>query len=367
MGLPKQVQDQIEEADKIARDIEAAKNGENPELTVVENEAENAPDEGEAAAPVEKGLNFEADQPISDEIDTTIIETPEPDAPAELEQEEDYEHKYKTLQGMFNSEKRANAELVDRVQSLEGMLANLQNIKGSQVEIVETPAPAAPTVESLLTPEEIQEYGPDMIDVVKRAAQEAVSGEMEKLRKENEQLKSVVGSTAQKQEMTARERMYEVLTDEVSNWRQVNSMPDFLNWLGQIDVYSGVPRKQMLGRAFEANDAGRVVQFFKGFLTENAALQPAANTDTTDVADASAPAEQVRPKVALESLASPGLGSSGGADNISETGRMWKESEIGKFYEDARKGAFKGRTDEYKATEKEIQAALTEGRILVGQ
>lgn len=365
-ALPKQVQDQIDEADRIAAEIEAEITGENPQLSVVEDEAP-APEEG-APEPVEKGLNFEADPPISDEIDTTNIETPEPEPIAELETDENFEHKYKTLQGMYNSEKRNNAELVGRVQALEGMLANLQNIKGQQVEIVETPAETPDIGEkaaSLLTPEEIEAYGPDMIDVVKRAATEAVAGEMATLRKENEQLKSVVGDTAQKQELSARERLYETLTGEVSNWRQVNSHPDFLDWLGQIDVYSGIPRRQMLNRAFEQNDANRVIQFFKGFLKENAALQPAANEEVT-LGD-SAPAEPVPPKVSLESLASPGLGASGGADNISETGRMWKESEIGKFYEDARKGMYKNRTDDYKATELEIQAALSGGRILVGQ
>ena len=73
------------------------------------------------------------------------------------------------------------------------------------------------------------------------------------------------------------------------------------------------------------------------------------------------------PKVDLASLASPGSGSGGGADNINETGRVWRESEIGSFYEDARKGLFKGRKEEYDATEREIQNAMTQGRILVGQ
>jgi len=365
MALPKQVQDQIEEADRIAAEIEAErKQAENPQLEVVENKAEGETEE--VQEPVDKSLDFEAETPKADEIVTT--EEHEQPEPTELGvdpavQAAEFEHKYKTLQGMYNSEKRANAELTGRVEALEGMLANLQGMKGSQTGEVESPSgDMDAAVENLLTSEEIADYGPDMIDVIKRAATEAVAGQLAELRRENETLKEVVGSVGQQQEADVRGKLYTALAGAVPNWKQVNTSPDFLNWLGEEDVYAGVPRKLLLTRAFEQNDTERVILFFKGFLKENAALQPAANTEETEVAE---PARQ--PAVTLETLASPGLGASGGADNIQETGRQWKESEIGKFYEDARKGMYKGRQDEYKATEAEIQAALTQGRILIGQ
>lgn len=372
MALPKQVQDQIDEADRIAAEIEAErKKAENPQLQVVEDEGEpeakateETPEAEAAPGPVDESLDFEGETPQADEIVTT--EEHDQPEPTELGvdpavQAAEFEHKYKTLQGMYNSEKRANAELTGRVEALEGMLAQLQSLKGS-----EEPEPPkgdmGAAVESLLTPEEIADYGPDMIDVVKRAATEAVAGQLAELRRENETLKEVVGSVGQQQEVDVRNKLYSALTSAVPNWKQVNQSSDFLMWLSEEDVYAGVPRKMLLTTAFEQNDADRVIQFFKGFLKENAALQPAANTAETEVAET-----KRQPQVPLETLASPGLGASGGADNIQETGRMWKESEIAKFYEDARKGVYKGRSDEYKATESEIQAALTEGRILIGQ
>lgn len=370
MALPKQVQDQIDEADRIAAEIEAEqKAAENPQLQVVEDEGKaeaEAEEKAEAVSePADKSLDFEAETPEADEIVTT--EEHEQPEPTELGvdpavQAAEFEHKYKTLQGMYNSEKRANAELTGRVDALEGMLAQLQSLKGSQEEPEPPKGDMGAAVESLLTAEEIADYGPDMIDVVKRAATEAVAGQLAELRRENETLKEVVGSVGQQQEVDVRNKMYSALTDAVPNWKQVNQSSDFLMWLSEEDVYAGVPRKMLLTTAFEQNDSERVIQFFKGFLKENAALQPAANTEETEVAN---PKRQ--PQVTLETLASPGLGASGGADNIQETGRMWKESEIAKFYEDARKGIYKGRSDEYKATEVEIQKALTEGRILIGQ
>jgi predicted nucleotidyltransferase len=350
-ALPKQVQDQIDEADRIAAEIEADQA--TPELQVVGDET--TPVDGPATSP-DKNLSFEAEQPEADEV--IVAEGAEPTEPTEIPEVDNWEHKYKTLQGMYNREKNLVSELTGRVEAMQEMLAGLQAAR-------ENAAPEVPVEDATpsgLTEDEIKDYGPELIDVMKRTAREAVQGELTALRNENAELKAAVGSVGQSQAKTDLEKLYAGLGEAVPNWRQVNTHPDFLEWLKEPDVYSGVARSRMLKNAFGANDTGRVIQFFKGFLSENAALQPAADSNPQSVVE-----NTPEPKVDLASLASPGQGSGGGADNINETGRLWKESEIGTFYEEARKGKFKGRKEEYDATEREIQNAMTQGRILVGQ
>jgi hypothetical protein len=46
---------------------------------------------------------------------------------------------------------------------------------------------------------------------------------------------------------------------------------------------------------------------------------------------------------------------------------MWKASDIRAFYEAARKQQFAGRDDEYRRIEQQIQTAMQQGRVLVGQ
>jgi len=349
-ALPKQLQKQVDEADEIARQIEADQA--TPELQVVGDET--APVDESTQVP-DKNLSFDAEQPEAAEV--LVAEEAASVEPTEIGEADNWEHKYKTLQGMYNREKNNVAELTGRVDAMQNMLAGLQAARDQNAP--ETPAEVAAT--STLTEDEITDYGPELIDVMKRAAVEAVQGELTALRNENADLKATVGRVGQTQAKTDKEKLYAGLGEAVSNWRQVNTHPDFLEWLAQPDVYAGVPRSQMLKNAFGANDTGRVIQFFKGFLSENAALQPAANPNPNPVVE-----NTPEPKVDLASLASPGSGSGGGADNINETGRVWKESEIGTFYEEARKGKFKGRKEEYDATEREIQNAMTQGRILVG-
>lgn len=351
MGVPAQVRKQIEEADQIAKAMYPEEQQE-PEA-----EAEQQPGDEQAEAQTTSEQEQVAPEGGFGEAPEVVEQVSDAEQASEPEEKNEYEHKYKTLQGMYNSEKRRNDELNGRVQSLENMLAQMQQLRQAAAEEAGEQVREKPA--SLLSDEEIEDYGSDLIDVMKRAAREAVKDEIEGLKAENAKLKAMAGDIGQKLEEDERSKVYKALDAKVENWEEINRSEAFLDWLEEEDVYAGAPRKNLLNRAFMANDATRVVKFFKGFLNETAAVSPP-------------PAGQPEPaptkkKVPLESLAAPGVGASGSADNTSNQGRMWKESEIGAFYEAARKGAFKGREADYQRTERSIQAAMNEGRILVGQ
>jgi len=339
MGLPKQVRDQIEEANKIAEELQ--KNAE-PEAEEVVSEEDSAKDKETAES---EDLSFDNE---AEEVEQPKAEVTEHPSTA------DFEHKYKTLQGMYNSEKRRNSELQEYLNDLRTQVEELKEAQTSKPdqEIQEVAEKL-----SLLSPDEIEDYGSDLIDVMKRAAREAVQDEINELRAENAELKQAAGQITNRFVEDERSKLYNALDSQVENWRDINRDYEFLQWLNERDVYSGESRKTLLNKAFLANDAGRVINFFKGFLNETAAVTPSG---------AGHQAERKK-KTSLESLASPGTGASSSADNTSNQGRMWKESDIARFYEDARKGKFKGRDDEYRRTERSIQAAMTSGRLLLGQ
>jgi hypothetical protein len=347
MALPKQIQQQIKDVERITGEMEKTQAAASDDSTppVEEQEiAATASEEQEAPSSEETGLRFDGEQSESEVVQ-------EQEAPSD----DGFEHKYKTLQGMFNSEKRANEELLARINSLEGMLAKVQEPREAAAEPEQKPTPDAH-----VSKEEYEEYGSDLIDVMKRAAREAVQEEMSTLRQENQQLKQVIGGVGQRQEMSDRERFLAQLTTRVSEWKMLNNDPGFNNWLAEEDVYAGEPRKALLLKAFNVNDVERVARFFTGYLNETAAVQQATTEPT--------PKPNGKGKVKLESLAAPGVGGSGSADNTSKgADRMWKASDIRAFYEAARKQQFAGRDDEYRRIEQQIQTAMQQGRVLVGQ
>jgi hypothetical protein len=260
------------------------------------------------------------------------------------EKKVDWEHKFKTLQGMFESKQqkaqKVERELRDQINALNLLVTQLRS---------QPPAPRAPS-QRLVTDEEAADYGPDMIDVIKRAAREELLPELETVREQVTDVnKHLIG--------TAEERMYAALDANVPNWRVLNTDPGFLNWLQEIDPFSGQQRHSMLNSAVTNLDTFRVQAFFKGYIDQTAAVD--------DQAPQPEAGQARQPQVSLESLVAPGRPKSttGQGAQQSNGKRVWNSGDIQRFYEDVRKGAYRSRVAERERIEQEIIAAGREGRV----
>lgn len=258
-----------------------------------------------------------------------------------------FEQRYKVLQGKYNKEvPQLNSqvkELTNEVNTMRKLLSSL--------DTVNTPVETKPG-EKLLKDDEIEDYGSDMIDVVKRAAREEFMPLVTQLQEENSRLKDMLGGVSESVSGNARELLYRSLNLEVPNWKEINTDSAFLEWLEGTDVLSGSQRGALLTQAFEANDAARVLAFFKGYLNENAVV---TNEATPEV-----PAE---PKVDLMSMAAPGTQRSQNVTSAQDEKRVYSHAGIAQFYRDVQKGVYAGREAEKKAIEADICAAGPEGRI----
>jgi hypothetical protein len=262
----------------------------------------------------------------------------------------DWEHKFNSMKGRYEREASHVKGLSEQVTQLQNVIASMQAQQPVQ--------PATPSVSSKvtsLTPEEEAEYGTDFLDVIGRKAKASVSPEVEALRAElaavKKQLEGVGGTIAQ----DARGRMLSSLDQDIPNWREVNDDQNFLSWLRLPDTYSGVIRHELLKAAFARNDTPRVLAFFKGFLTEEATVAPAAPQDPT-----AAPAPG---KVPLADLAAPGRAKSPAANNAPAEKPIISRAQIAAFYADVAAGRYRGRDAEKVTNEKMIFAAEREGRI----
>ena len=224
------------------------------------------------------------------------------------------------------------------------------------VEQLQTASQEAP-VDSLITQEEIDEFGPDLVDLIGRKAKELYGPVINSLQSEVTSLKGQMGGVTQSVETTARERLLTKLDSEIEDWRVVNSSQDFIDWLDHVDPYSGEQRGRMLRLAYDKNDTERVMAFFTGFLAEHAAIQP-----TSDTFGSAAPART--PPVSLDDHVAPGRRK----HSVSGTGaqkekRIWTQAQIAAFYREVHQGKFRSREGEQRTTEKDILSAATEGRI----
>jgi hypothetical protein len=271
-------------------------------------------------------------------------------SPALSSDEKSWEHKYNSMKGRYDKLAQQHR---DEVRALSDQLASLE----ARMATLRDPSPApAPTPERLITPEEEEAYGPDFLKIIGKKAKEEVGGEVAVLKGQIEgltaQIRALTNSTAR----TARERMFDALDGSLTNWRDVNEDQEFLDWLALRDPLSGAIRHELLKSAFEQNDAPRVLNFFKGFLSE-AAKSPAPSAEPD-------PEPKPSKKVPLESLAAPGRAKSAAGTPPASEKPTFTRKQIAAIYADIRAGKYRGREAEQQVLEEQIIEASRSGRVI---
>lgn len=345
MPVPRQVKKQVEEADAILAALNS-KPGEPPAAPAAP--AANAPAAPAAAAP---DNNKKPAQPATPQ---GVSEPPPAAAPPSAPPVEDFEHKFNVLQGKYNSEVVAVRQTAQRQAERITVLEQL--IETMKANPPTPPAPAAPSADDkkpgkrYVKPEDIEEYGTDMVEFAQRAAREAVEPELERLRSENARLQQQLGDTTRHVQESARDRLFRTLSEQVPDWQTLNNDQKFLAWLDEADVFSGGQRRTALDTAYNANDAQRVVAIFKAYKREDSATDqlptPAARTAA----------------VSLETLVAPGTPKGApSAEAPGDNKKVWTEKEISQFYDKKRRKLISA--EEANKQEREIAMAIRENRV----
>lgn len=258
------------------------------------------------------------------------------------------DHRYRVLQGKYTAEtRRAAARIAQLEETVSNLAARPQAAPAAPV------APTAPqTTEDRalalgITKAELAEYGPELVELVMRVSAGITAPEIRRLAAEQQRLSGAVTQSVQVAQRTAREMVYEALGSAIPTWEVVNNSQEFLDWLGESDIFSGQTRNASLMRAFENNDATRVVGIFKAYLAEDERTRSTARTPRVDPATLLAPG-------------TPGGGTPAPKGDAQE-GRIWLESEVRDFYSLVRSRRIS--KADAQAMEAEINLALIQGRI----
>jgi hypothetical protein len=329
MAIPEQIRKQSEAVSKLYEDL-------NPDSTA-------SADEGNTAY-----TTSTADS--ANVIATTSAPTEQ--RQAETTQEDlTYEQRWRSLQGMYNSEttslKAENNQLGQRVGQLEQLLTSLSTPQQQSA--------AQTRVDKLITDKDVEDYG-DSIDVMRRAAREEVASanqQVADLRDMVMQLQAnvvpKVDGVMQRQALNAEQVFWTELSSYVPDWREINANQGFHDWLLDIDPLSGLNRQTYLDTAQNQLNAQRVAGFFKTWQSLNSvpvALSPR-----------SVAASQLEKQIA------PGRGRAASAVVNNNDTKSYTRADVAKFFDDVRKGMYKGREQERDRIERDIFASQREGRI----
>lgn len=240
------------------------------------------------------------------------------------------EHRFKVLQGKYN------AEVPRYVSQVSELNARNQELERLNRELTQKLA-AAPPPQPLIRPEEIEEHGENLVDLIRRAAREESAADKAKIAELEQRLTQLGSNVAPKR------GFLEVLAEKVPGWAVTNDDSTFHRWLLEKDPLSGRTRQSLLEEAQQQGDGERAANIFITF-----------GKDRDSWAARSADA--------LSSQVVPAAGAGGG--NPAATagqGRIWARAEVTDFYTKVRTGQIKGQ--EQAAIEAEIQRAMVEGRI----
>ena len=318
MALPKQVEAQLKALEEIEKQL----------TQPVEPPADAPQDPPADPAPAEPTDPKPAD-PDPKPAD------PKP-APTEPVADEKWEHKYKTLKGMYDAEvPRLHAELRE-------LKAQMDQLRRAADKPAEPTKPAQPT--KLVTDEDVAAFGSDLIEVQRKVAREVAEefrAELDALKAENATLREQVTTTDNKVvETTFDTRLHRLVPD----FADVNADPKWIEWLNEFDPIIRGPRKLMAQDAFNRGDAEAVADYVKLFKQSIAPVEPAK--DKADELQ-----RQIQPtRTASTSTPLP-------------KGKTYSTADIDKLFKRVADLGNKGQIDEARKLEAEIDAAYMEGRV----
>lgn len=305
--------------------------------------------------PVEKATNPTEQTETVSKITGGQPDPVPPVDPEKLPEQDDiWKRRYDSLQGKYNSEvPRLHDSVKELQRQLEAAVDKIEELKQTATQ-QQKPNEGSTQMIPGITDDDIEAFGPDMIDIINRAsravAQEAtdkLNARLESLQHENERLKGEVSEVTRTQKTTADGALFERLGQAVPNWRTINDDPLFHDWLSEADPFSGIQRQEILINAQKAGDVGRLVNIFNSFLAT--LPQPKAQS-----APNPAVTQQVQP--ARNRASSP-------TRHASDDKKVWSTGEIQEFYTDISKGKYVGKETERSNIEKQIDLAVSQGRV----
>lgn len=287
-----------------------------------------------------------------------VAESPTPTEPAQVPVEdpnsETWKSRFQTLQGKYDAEvPRLQAEIA-RIHSIMERQASLLDRQGPAPSTADAPADGAPAKPGrrFATDEEAAAFGEELVNFSDGLASKAVAPVQADVKQLREQLAAV-----------RRQTFLSEIARLVPNWRQVNVDPAFLAWLREpltraelLDWPNdnmprlGTVRDEALLAAQETGDPNIVALLFNGFLKVTKAPGSPGRTPLPPPPEthlAQAPSQRGQPPAPRQ-------------------GKTWKASEIQKFFQDVTRKVYDAKPAERARIEKEIDAALREGRVIQG-
>jgi len=339
MALPKQVQAQLAEVEKLEKELEA------------QGTKEEDPKEED---PKEEDLKEEVTETLEIVPEETEVEIPDEQPTEEPAQEEvkstdntegvsdNFKQKYSTLKGKYDAEvPRLHLQVKELTEQLGDIRKDIETAKKEESEKPKEKI-------SYVTDADREEYGDDLIDFQRRVAKEVSQENEERFKQQGKVItelrEQLVNTDTQIGEMSFSQK----LNDLVPGFSQLDNDERWATWLNEYDPMSRGPRRDQAQAAFNSGDADAIAHYVKLFRESIEPINSGKSSRQTELE------KQVTPSRSASPNSGKGTGRSSKVYSVRESEKAWTK---------IRTLNTKGKTEEAAKLEAELTAAYMEGRV----
>lgn len=260
-----------------------------------------------------------------------------PELEAMREQVRVKDQQWKVLQGMISKKD-------SEIENMRALLAQVSQKQAEQTEHAPSKTPS-----TAVTAQEVEDFGQDMIDLISKISADTFTRMSGQISSQISEMKKSVAGIGETTARTAADIFDADLTKRVPSWEQINTNPDFLEWVQEVDDFTGMKRIELLNDAYSKMDLNRTAKFFEIFLKGKPAPVVATPAEPVAVPDAT-------------KLVVPGKSRSAATPPANDTsGHIWTKDDITSLYSDHRTG--KLGKEEFDRLERDLFKAQRENRL----
>lgn len=252
MADPKKVEEQGKKAEDLQKQLIDGKTGKSKKKDKEDKDSQAPPAEEQNKEPESPK---EGETPAPEES-SSIANKTDQGSPEPGQRPEDFEQKYRVLQGKYDTEiSQLRDELKKATQTITNLNSIISSVQQPKAEAEQGPQPSQQP-EAELKMEDFEGYGTEMSSLVNLVNTQA---------KEIRDLKAHLNQVNESVSETKEGRFFSELTKTVPDWEQINKDPRWIEWLGEEDPLYGVSRQALLNDAQQKLDIKRVTAFFNTF------------------------------------------------------------------------------------------------------
>jgi hypothetical protein len=262
-----------------------------------------------------------------------------------------WKNRFQTLQGKYNAEvPQLHAQVRTLTESVQALTKKLE----------EQPAKSTDKSTKLVTKEDVDAFGEDLVDMARRVAreefgdrEEAYQQKIAELKQELQQARGEVGQVVEDNAQQARVRFFKDLDAAVPKWSEVQQTQECQEWLASRMPGSRATWDQALKAAANDLDVETVAEIFGSFYEKHPALNPKKPAAKPAAAAQKELQRQVTPSRAASTPTQT-------AQKRTLSAREYEQESMRQM-----RLMQSGKWQEAQALEAELNLALAEGRVTV--